>query len=851
MTTTATETQGQSLPANAYTPLKPGETYTPIVSAVTTQPEMTLRAIFWGSVFCVIFSVASAYSALKVGQGMEAAIPISILAIGMARLFRRRSSLLENMIITGIGAASASTVAGAVFTVPALYSLHLAPHPVQTIFICLAGGCLGVLFLIPLRHYFVRETHGHFPFPEATAITEVLVTGEKGGSQARLLLQATAIAGVYDLLVSTFHVWKEYLNFQFIPLVRGLADRGRMVFNFDAIGFILGLGYVMGLRSAIVFCAGGIMANFILIPLIWFTGSHMDFAVYPGTMPISHMTAVDIYRNYVRFIGVGAIVTAGILGVIKSLRVIVSAFGIAMHTFRHGEAPQTERTDRDVSMVTILLGVVIGALAVAIFFGSLKVSFTVLAVGMVLTLVFAFFFTSVAANAIATTANNPASGMTMLTVIISCLVLLRFGLSGNTGMFFVMAIAGMVCTALCASGQFITDLKAGYWLGSTPAAQEKVKFLGVVACRCHGRAHHHPAGAHFPVRRSGCGRHAASSGCAAGIDHEGARGWIHEPAASNVSAVRHGRADHAGAGDAGTLLACFCAGYLPAAEPDYANSCRRHPLSPGKSARREDRRRARQHDSRARGDSCIGTDGGRRTGRRAGRGVAPYPQLPRRLDSNPVLLQRTHLAIRFCNPVYRRLRVCMAVVDEASEGGVMDQAGKYVADAVLGVDTLWGGDVMCPSGTGRFIADSWFSDEKLPAAYTHPSAERLRQSGGVSGKEADGEALDQYLRAVDMPGAIAGVRKEAASIGGLRGAYLDGLAICLETMWDLAMEVAGRGDPVPYKRAVKASTGKPPEPSQPRSQARARSGIARDAPVMPRMTKPVCLPQSMPGAKKG
>ena len=480
MNTTATETQGQSLPANAYTPLKPGETYTPIVSAVMTQPELTLRAIFWGSVFCVIFSVASAYSALKVGQGMEAAIPISILAIGMARLFRRRSSLLENMIITGIGAASASTVAGAVFTVPALYSLHLAPHPVQTIFICLAGGCLGVLFLIPLRHYFVRETHGHFPFPEATAITEVLVTGEKGGSQARLLLQATAIAGVYDLLVSTFHVWKEYLNFQFIPLVRGLADRGRMVFNFDAIGFILGLGYVMGLRSAIVFCAGGIMANFILIPLIWFTGSHIDFAVYPGMMPISHMTAVDIYRNYVRFIGVGAIVTAGILGVIKSLRVIVSAFGIAMHTFRHGEAPQTERTDRDVSMVTILLGVVIGALAVAIFFGSLKVSFTVLAVGMVLTLVFAFFFTSVAANAIATTANNPASGMTMLTVIISCLVLLKFGLSGNTGMFFVMAIAGMVCTALCASGQFITDLKAGYWLGSTPAAQQKVKFLGVI-----------------------------------------------------------------------------------------------------------------------------------------------------------------------------------------------------------------------------------------------------------------------------------------------------------------------------------------------------------------------------------
>jgi putative OPT family oligopeptide transporter len=480
VSTTATEVQAQSLPANAYTVLKPGESYTPIVSGALRQPELTLRALFWGSVFCIIFSVASAYSALKVGQGMEAAIPISILAIGMARLFRRRSSLLENMIITGMGAASASTVAGAVFTVPALYSLQLAPHPVQTIFICLAGGCLGVLFLIPLRRYFVREMHGQFPFPEATAITEVLVTGEKGGSQARLLLQATAIAGVYDLMVSTFHVWKEYLNFQFIPFVRGLADRGRMVFNFDAIGFILGLGYVMGLRSAIVFCAGGILANFVLIPLIWFTGSHMDFAVYPGTIPIAHMTAAEIYRNYVRFIGVGAIATAGILGVVKSLHVIVSAFGIASRTFHQGESQQTERTDRDIPMVTILLGVVIGALAVAIFFGSFKVSFSVLAAGLVLTLVFAFFFTSVAANAIATTANNPASGMTMLTVIISALVLLRFGLSGNTGMFFVMAIAGMVCTALCASGQFITDLKAGYWLGSTPAAQQKVKFLGVI-----------------------------------------------------------------------------------------------------------------------------------------------------------------------------------------------------------------------------------------------------------------------------------------------------------------------------------------------------------------------------------
>jgi putative OPT family oligopeptide transporter len=475
------ENETNSLPENAYLPLKPGESYQPIVAADAKTPEFTLRSVFWGVVFCVIFSVASAYSGLKVGQGMEAAIPISILAIGLARVFKRRTSLLENVIITGIGAASGSVVAGAIFTLPALYILHLDPHPVQTIFICLAGGCMGVLFLIPLRRYFAREMHGQLPFPEATAITEVLVTGEKGGSQAKLLLQATAIAGIYDFFVTTFHVWKEYLDFQFVPVLRGLADKGRMVFSFDAIGFIMGLGYVMGLRSSLVFCAGSVLTSFVLVPLIWFIGSHTDITLYPAVIPISKMTAVLIYRNYVRFIGVGAIATAGIIGILKSLRVVAGSFGIALHAFRHGEAPHTERTDRDIPVLSLLLGVVASSIAVAIFFGRLQVSWTVLALGLVLTLLFSFFFTSVAANAIATTANNPASGMTMLTIIISAVVLLSFGLSGTTGMFFVMAIAGMVCTALCVSGQFITDLKSGYWLGSTPAAQEKVKFIGVIA----------------------------------------------------------------------------------------------------------------------------------------------------------------------------------------------------------------------------------------------------------------------------------------------------------------------------------------------------------------------------------
>jgi putative OPT family oligopeptide transporter len=390
--------------------------------------------------------------------------------------------VLENMIITGIGGASGSVVAGAVFTVPALYILHLDPHPVQTIFICLAGGCLGILFLIPLRRYFVQEQHGKLPFPEATAITEVLVTGEKGGAQAMLLIQATCIAAVYDFFVTTFHVWKEYLNFQFIPVVKSLVDRQRMVFNFDAIGFILGLGYIMGLRIALIFCAGGVLVNFVMVPVIWFIGSHMgEVTVYPATIPISHMTATEIYRNYVRFIGVGAIAAAGLVGILKSLRVVAGSFGIALHAFRHGEAPHMERTDRDIPIIAILLGVVVSSVAVAVFYGQLHVTWSVLALGLVLTLLFCFFFTTVAANAIATTANNPASGMTLLTVIVSAVVLLKFGLSGTTGMFFVMALAGMVCVALCASGQFITDLKAGYWIGSTPSALEKVKFIGVFA----------------------------------------------------------------------------------------------------------------------------------------------------------------------------------------------------------------------------------------------------------------------------------------------------------------------------------------------------------------------------------
>lgn len=475
------ELETKSLPENAYAPLKSNELYVPLVPPEARLPELTWRSVLWGLFLCIIFTVASAYSGLKVGQVMESAIPISILAIGLARVYARRSTVLENVIMTGIGGVAGSVVAGAIFTLPALYILKLDPHPVQTIFICVAGGCLGVLFLIPLRRYFVREMHGKLPYPEATAITEVLVTGEKGGSQAKLLLQATFIAGIYDFFITTFHVWKEFVDFQFLSIFRTLNDKARMVFSFDAIGFILGLGYVMGLRSSMLLCAGGVLSNFVLVPVIFYIGQHIAGTVYPGTIPIADMSAAQIYRSYVRFIGVGAIASAGIVGIIKSLRIVAGSFGIALKAFRHGEAAAPERTDRDISIITIFLGVVLGAIGVALMLGHLPVSLTVVATGLVLTLLFSFFFTSVAANAIATTARNPVSGMTMLTIIISAVILLRFGVSGTSGMFFVMVIAGIVCTALSVSGQAITDLKAGYWIGSTPSAQEKVKFLGVIA----------------------------------------------------------------------------------------------------------------------------------------------------------------------------------------------------------------------------------------------------------------------------------------------------------------------------------------------------------------------------------
>ncbi len=543
MATAAPELETKSLPANAYQPLKDGELYVPLVPASMSVPEVTWRAVLWGTLLCIIFSVASAYSALKVGQGMEAAIPISILAIGLARMYRRRSTVLENMIITGMGGASGSVVAGAVFTVPALYALHLDPHPVQTIFICLAGGCLGILFLIPLRRYFVREQHGKLPFPEATAITEVLVTGEKGGSQAKLLIQATVIAAIYDFFVTTFHVWKEYLNFQFVPVMRSLVDRHRMVFNFDAIGFILGLGYVMGLRIAMIFCAGGVLVNFVLVPMIWFIGSHMgNVTVYPATIPISHMTAAEIYRNYVRFIGVGAIAAAGLVGILKSLRVVAGSFGIALHAFRHGEAPHMERTDRDIPIMAILLGVVVGAIAVAVFYGQLHVTWTVMAVGLALTLLFCLLLHHGGRQRHchhreqSRLRHDPAhrdhlgGGAAEVWPLRDHRHVLRDG-AGRHGVRRALRFGtihyrpqGRVLDRLHAGGAGEGEVHRGGRRGD------------------HRRPDHHPAGQGLPVRRGRARRPAPGAGRAPGFRLEGRGRGIYERPAGHLCPVWHRRA---------------------------------------------------------------------------------------------------------------------------------------------------------------------------------------------------------------------------------------------------------------------------------------------------------------------
>ncbi len=476
------ETSRKSLPPEAYQELAPGQTYTPFEPAETGVPEITVRSVLWGLFMSLFFTFSIAYLGLKVGTVPEAAIPIAILAVGIGYVYKRKSSILENVILQSIGSASGALVAGAIFTIPALYILGLPTDIVKIFLSTFLGGCLGILFLTPLRRYFCVEQHGKLPFPEATATTEILVSGESGGKQAGALILGVAVSGVYEFLTIGVRLWDENINFRFLPFMDHLAAKAKMVLKLDALSAFLGLGYVIGLRYNAVIVAGGLLSHFAFIPAIWFLGQHLTGAVYPGAVPIAQMSETQIFSTYVRNIGIGAIFMAGVLGIIKSMPVMVKSFSLGFRELFKGKdagAAQVKRIGRDLNMKTIILG--LAATAVGLFLYFLWISNLKLAIiGVVICILLSFLFTTVAAYAIAIVGTNPVSGMTLITIILSSVILLGAGLSGESGMAVALLIGAVVCTALSISGSFVTDLKIGYWLGATPRNQERFKFAGIL-----------------------------------------------------------------------------------------------------------------------------------------------------------------------------------------------------------------------------------------------------------------------------------------------------------------------------------------------------------------------------------
>lgn len=474
----------KGLPENAYTELKPGEEYKPIMSPDKAYPEINLRSVLTGLLMAVIFSAAAAYLGLKIGQVFEAAIPIAIIAVGLSSATKRKNALGENVIIQSIGASSGVIVAGAIFTLPALYILNLEAQFYQVFLSSLLGGFLGILFLIPFRKYFVSDMHGKYPFPEATATTEVLVSGEKGGSQARLLLVAGLIGGLYDFIIATFGWWSEVFTTRVIPAGEMIADKFKIVFKMNVGAAVMGLGYIIGLKYAAIICAGSFVSWFVLIPVVSHFAEGQTIAVGANvTKLLADMSAEEIFRNYIRQIGIGGIAMAGIVGIIRSSKIIRDAFGLAIKelTGKHTADTQTKRTQRDLSMKIILIGILVTALVIFTFFmfGVIH-NLTQALIALAIVMVIAFLFTTVAANAIAIVGTNPVSGMTLMTLIITSLVMVSAGLSGTAGMVSALIIGGVVCTALSMAGGFITDLKIGYWLGSSPYKQQTWKFLGTL-----------------------------------------------------------------------------------------------------------------------------------------------------------------------------------------------------------------------------------------------------------------------------------------------------------------------------------------------------------------------------------
>lgn len=477
------------LPENAARELKPGEKYNPILSPDKVYPEVNAWSVSLGLVMTIIFSAAAAYLGLKVGQVFEAAIPIAIIAVGLSGALKRKNSLGENVIIQSIGACSGAIVAGAIFTLPALYILK-AKYPELTVdffkvfMSSLLGGVLGILFLIPFRKYFVSDMHGKYPFPEATATTQVLVSGETGGNGAKLLLASGLIGGIYDFIVSTFGWWAETFTSKVLPFGEQIADKAKVVLKLNVGAAVLGLGYIIGLKYAFIICCGSFLVWFLIVPLLNLCFGAEGITIM-GTefANMGTMSAETIFSNYARHIGIGGIAAAGVIGIIKSSGIIKSAFGLAIQEFggKKGEASKTARTQRDISMKIIVFGILITLVITFLFFQFGVVNNLKHAVIALVTVgVIAFLFTTVAANAIAIVGTNPVSGMTLMTLILGSVILVASGLTGTAGMTAALVIGGVVCTALSVSGAFITDLKIGYWIGTTPAKQESWKFLGTL-----------------------------------------------------------------------------------------------------------------------------------------------------------------------------------------------------------------------------------------------------------------------------------------------------------------------------------------------------------------------------------
>ena len=481
-----------SLPENAYRELGPNEEYQPIMGAQETPVEVTPYSVSVGIIMAILFSAAAAYLGLKVGQVFEAAIPIAIIAVGLGTMRGKRNMLGQNVIIQSIGASSGVIVAGAIFTLPALYILGLDAQFYQVFLSSLLGGILGIILLIPFRKYFVKQMHGKYPFPEATATTEVLVSGEKGGSQAKILVAAGLIGGLYDFVVSTFGAWVSGLSTQMLGAGKLLAAKFKLTFGLNTSAAVLGLGYIIGLKYALIIAAGSALVWFFIVPLV---GS-MEGAVYAGEFvamlgitdseilanPSLIFTPENLYTYIGRPVGIGGIAMAGLIGIVRQAGIIKSALSLAVSEFSGKKTATDEpRTQRDIAMKHILT-ILIATLAATFFFFQFGVlgNWAQTAVALAIVFVIAFLFTTVAANAIAIVGSNPVSGMTLMTLILSSLVLVSVGLEGESGMIAALVIGGVVCTALSMAGGFITDLKIGYWLGTTPRKQQTWKFVGTV-----------------------------------------------------------------------------------------------------------------------------------------------------------------------------------------------------------------------------------------------------------------------------------------------------------------------------------------------------------------------------------